>query len=1258
MAFDPPEEGTPNMGMGSNDLQSSIDKNTAALNSLTTAYQGQSMGNGMSQSPSFSAAAPDARFSSGTFPSMSMPSMGGQMTVLGGAQPATGGGGSGGTPPTLNSMASGAGANGGGPSFGGGTPAATPGPSGGGSGGSGGGGMMGAMASGGGANAGGSSFGAAGAALGAAGGAATAIAGIGQSSMSNMMLYNSTGAQLQNQYGISAQGAQNAIFGSGVNLGMVNAQNPQDAAQAAMTLNQMASGNWGSTQFTQGVAATNQATAAIQGLSATQGAQFAQQLYSPSTSLNMMTSGFGGVTPLQVGSGKAVNMAKFTSSILPRLGIHPTGPNGTYNKQQVAALSNPGSAQNIDLQNAGWSQSMVQDYSSIVGSANNAASSKYAMQHHDSMSSIMGLMNTAQGTNNTKSQRDSAWSQLQSMGMSRSSLNQVQALTQQQTANQQSESGGYNQTLQQGVSYLADMDEKLGQLLTSFSGLASALGGIKGAGGAASIGGGMLGGSLLGGLGGGLAGGLLGKLGGGLLSGGKSLLGGGESLLGDAGSLLGGGAAGGADAAAGGAAAGAGGLAAGLGTGGAALLSMLANSLASKGGSALGSKLGTSGAASHLGGVGKNLTSGVLSGISQIPGLGPTTDLLKSMFGFATGGTVPGFTPGSDNHIVSVSGGEGILTPEATMGIGGSSTIDFLNSKYAGYRGGGSNSSSSGFATGGTVPTSSPSKSSPTSSAMSAQITKMLSVMKSKVGDAYTQQIPERFGPNQFDCSGLIWYAANQSGIGMPGGPSDDAAAIVGPEMEWLGKQKGAQVIKSAQQIQQGDILAFTGADPAPTSFTVDGQAVPAGEFGHIGMATSASQYVSAYDTQDGVALKPIAGDVFNLGVRLGGGAASGTPASGSNSNTNNTPASGGSSSGAVSMASANGGDTNLGLTTDSDSLLFSGSTASGTRPASMTANVNNSGGSGSGNGTPGTAPAGNGVTGIAALAKYLVTAGYSKPAAAGAAGVAGGEGTNANPEITGSGGYGLIGWTPPGGVSSGTPGVIPSQWGNSPLVAEGAVPPWPTGNAAHDMSVQEVAMVKWMTVNGWPPPQNKFPSTSAGALQAALNASATYEKPAVPGSDVHSQDVQTAWDAVSGMDTGGTFIAGERGAEAVTVPNGMAANVMNANQTASLLSGTAAKVASANSLFSPAVQFLMDSTPANLGNPGAGGGGAQINLTFGDINIGGSGGGTAGTSTQFSGTLNPGSDIDTIKQQFQAAVEEAVNNSKLLMAVRTGDTG
>jgi Phage tail lysozyme/Dolichyl-phosphate-mannose-protein mannosyltransferase len=165
---------------------------------------------------------------------------------------------------------------------------------------------------------------------------------------------------------------------------------------------------------------------------------------------------------------------------------------------------------------------------------------------------------------------------------------------------------------------------------------------------------------------------------------------------------------------------------------------------------------------------------------------------------------------------------------------------------------------------------------------------------------------------------------------------------------------------------------------------------------------------------------------------------------------------------------------------------------------------------------------------GLVSVGRYLMSRGYSKAAAAGAAGLVGGEaGPSGSPESVGSGGYGLIGWTPP---------FYPYEY------AAGAVPPWPTGNVGADMAAQLEAMYNWMQVNGWPAPQNRWPNTAAGALQAAYSASAAYERPAVTGSDVHAFLVYGVFNhlATGGRAPAGSMAwVGERGPD--LLPGAMA---------------------------------------------------------------------------------------------------------------------
>jgi len=166
------------------------------------------------------------------------------------------------------------------------------------------------------------------------------------------------------------------------------------------------------------------------------------------------------------------------------------------------------------------------------------------------------------------------------------------------------------------------------------------------------------------------------------------------------------------------------------------------------------------------------------------------------------------------------------------------------------------------------------------------QIQSMLNYMLAQKGKPYNDTNPARFGPGQFDCSGLIWAAAKHAGINFSQG-----IALAPSEVVWFSQQKGAKAFTNPNEIQAGDILGFVGADPGPG---VGGSLTSKwGNMGHIGMATSPTEYISAYDTQEGISLNPIAGDKFVAGVHL----ANNIKGTGSQTGTGVTE-SGGSSSG------------------------------------------------------------------------------------------------------------------------------------------------------------------------------------------------------------------------------------------------------------------------------------------------------------------------------------------------------------------------
>ena len=95
-------------------------------------------------------------------------------------------------------------------------------------------------------------------------------------------------------------------------------------------------------------------------------------------------------------------------------------------------------------------------------------------------------------------------------------------------------------------------------------------------------------------------------------------------------------------------------------------------------------------------------------GAPQLPKAPGTLATLPGVTGpgRADGGVLPGYSPGVDNLLVPMSGGEGVLIPEAVRGIGGAAAVYAINSMFRpglsrrGYRNGGV----IGFDEGGIVP--------------------------------------------------------------------------------------------------------------------------------------------------------------------------------------------------------------------------------------------------------------------------------------------------------------------------------------------------------------------------------------------------------------------------------------------------------------------------------------------------------------------------------------------------------------------------
>lgn len=151
-----------------------------------------------------------------------------------------------------------------------------------------------------------------------------------------------------------------------------------------------------------------------------------------------------------------------------------------------------------------------------------------------------------------------------------------------------------------------------------------------------------------------------------------------------------------------------------------------------------------------------------------------------------------------------------------------------------------------------------------------------------------------------------------------------------------------------------------------------------------------------------------------------------------------------------------------------------------------------------------------SGLANLITIAKYLVSKGATKIAAAGIAGDIYGESAG-NPESVGSGGFGLIGWT---GNTIGLPAGYTG----------------PTGNASQDLAIQMAGVLGYINALGGLGPIN----AATDVTQAGQIFSANYEKPLVKYSDTRpavAAQVLTKL-AKGGVAPPGWALVGEQGPE------------------------------------------------------------------------------------------------------------------------------
>lgn len=224
---------------------------------------------------------------------------------------------------------------------------------------------------------------------------------------------------------------------------------------------------------------------------------------------------------------------------------------------------------------------------------------------------------------------------------------------------------------------------------------------------------------------------------------------------------------------------------------------------------------------------------------------------------FAKGGHVPGYAPGKDVVPAMLSPGEFVIRPEVVKNVG-VKTLHALNESganptfgksrpyippgapFPGNVGKGDRPYKPGFADGGTIERS------------------MLNFMMSKRGQPYSQA--NRWGEPPWDCSSLVWEAAHHAGVPIP-----KSQAIANLEANWFRNSAWAKAshdyaVLGRSQTQPGDIVFSRGAGPSGSTF---------GPVGHVGMVIGPDQMISALGSRYGVTTSHI--DGFQGAIRLGG---------------------------------------------------------------------------------------------------------------------------------------------------------------------------------------------------------------------------------------------------------------------------------------------------------------------------------------------------------------------------------------------------
>ena len=365
-----------------------------------------------------------------------------------------------------------------------------------------------------------------------------------------------------------------------------------------------------------------------------------------------------------------------------------------------------------------------------------------------------------------------------------------------------------------------------------------------------------------------------------------------------------------------------------------------------------------------------------------------------------------------------------------------------------------------------------------------------------------------------FDCSGLVQWSYSQAGVKLPRTSQQQWAAL---------KNKSVPL----NAVREGDIVFSAGSDGTAQA--------P----GHEALMISGSQIVEAPYTGANIRIRAFNPGEWQHAARPVGAAGGSGATAISGTQTGHT----GSSLAAGNAGAANGGDSALGLTTNADSMLFSGGAGGSGR---MTTGTNGSATASSGPGSSSVSMAGGGTPAAnKALAQKMAQQMY---------GWGGGEWTQGlDPLWTQESGFNNKAQNPTS-TAFGIAQFLDSTWGSY-------------GPKTSNPGKQEKYGLEYIKGRYGDP-------LAAEAHERAYN----------------------WYGAGTGSAAAGVALVGDRGPELIRLSGGQ--QIHNAQETSDILRGNAALPAQAPWTASPAQQLLLDTlTPANSHAQASAGGGVTVNL-------------------------------------------------------------